>query len=47
VHSLSGLGPKDAASGRSDHMNAKKPEPSQAAQQPKGMGIPKPAEQSQ
>jgi cytochrome c oxidase cbb3-type subunit III len=46
VRSLSGLVPKDAASGRSDHMNAKKPEQSQTPQQPKGAGIPKPAEQS-
>jgi cytochrome c oxidase cbb3-type subunit 3 len=42
VRSLSGLVSKDAAPGRSDHMNAKKPEQSQEAQQPKGAGMPKP-----
>lgn len=47
VRSLSGLVPKDAAPGRSDHMNAKKQESSQAAQQPKGAGTPPSAEQSQ
>jgi cytochrome c oxidase cbb3-type subunit 3 len=47
VRSLSGLVPQDAAPGRSDHMNAKKPEQSQQAPQPTSTGIPKSAEQSQ
>jgi cytochrome c oxidase cbb3-type subunit 3 len=42
VRSLSGLVPKDAAPGRSDHMKGKKPENSIEAKQPKISSVPKP-----
>jgi cytochrome c oxidase cbb3-type subunit III len=47
VRSMSGLVSKGAAPARSEHMNAKPPEQSEQAQQPKHAGEPKPSEQSQ
>ena len=40
VRSLSGLAPKDAAPGRSDHMAGKPPESSTPRQTPKNSGLP-------
>jgi cytochrome c oxidase cbb3-type subunit III len=47
VRSMSGLVAKGTAPARSDHMNAKPPEQSTQAEQPKHAGDPKPSEQSQ
>jgi cytochrome c oxidase cbb3-type subunit 3 len=40
VRSLSGLAPKDAAPGRSDHMAGKPPESSTPRRTPKNSGLP-------
>jgi quinoprotein dehydrogenase-associated probable ABC transporter substrate-binding protein len=47
VRALGGLVPKDAASGRSDHLSAKKPEQSQEAESPTAGGVPKTSEMPQ
>jgi cytochrome c oxidase cbb3-type subunit III len=47
VRSMSGLVPKDAATGRSDHMQVKKPENSTDPEQPKNTVVPKSAEMPQ
>jgi cytochrome c oxidase cbb3-type subunit III len=47
VRSLSGNVPQDAATGRSDHMNVKRPENSKDPELPKNAGTPKSAEMPQ